>query len=71
MKLSRNLALSCEILAAHKLRTLLSVTGVVVGVGLADGEVVLELDTGKRVNMADVSHVGLPATAAVADPISD
>jgi putative ABC transport system permease protein len=33
MKLSRNLALSCEILAAHKLRTLLSMTGVVVGVG--------------------------------------
>ena len=33
MKLSRNLALSCEILAAHKLRTLLSVTGIVVGVG--------------------------------------
>ena len=33
MKLSRNLALSCEILAAQKLRTLLSVTGIVVGVG--------------------------------------
>ena len=33
MKLSRNFALSCEILAAHKLRTLLSVTGIVVGVG--------------------------------------
>lgn len=33
MKLSSNLALSCEILAAHKLRTLLSVTGVVIGVG--------------------------------------
>jgi putative ABC transport system permease protein len=32
MKLSRNVALSCEILAAHKLRTLLSVTGVVVGI---------------------------------------
>ena len=32
MKLSRNIALSCEILAAHKLRTLLSVTGVVVGI---------------------------------------
>ena len=32
MKLSRNIALSCEILAAHKLRTLLSVTGIVVGV---------------------------------------
>jgi putative ABC transport system permease protein len=33
VKLSRNIALSCEILAAHKLRTLLSVTGIVVGVG--------------------------------------
>jgi len=33
MKLSRNLVLSCEILTAHKLRTLLSMTGVVVGVG--------------------------------------
>jgi putative ABC transport system permease protein len=33
MKFSTNLLLSCEILAAHKLRTLLSVTGIVVGVG--------------------------------------
>jgi putative ABC transport system permease protein len=33
MKLSRNVILSLEILAAHKLRTLLSVTGIVVGVG--------------------------------------
>ena len=33
MKLSRNIALSCEILAAHRLRTLLSVLGIVVGVG--------------------------------------
>ncbi len=32
MKLSRNIALSCEILIAHKLRTLLSVTGIVVGI---------------------------------------
>jgi len=32
MKISRNIALSCEILAAHKLRTLLSVTGIVVGI---------------------------------------
>ncbi|NLE36906.1 MAG: FtsX-like permease family protein [Pirellulaceae bacterium] len=32
MKLSRNIVLSCEILAAHKLRTLLSVTGIVVGI---------------------------------------
>jgi putative ABC transport system permease protein len=33
MKLSRNVILSVEILAAHKLRTLLSVIGIVVGVG--------------------------------------
>lgn len=33
MKVSTNFLLSCEILAAHKLRTLLSVTGIVVGVG--------------------------------------
>ncbi len=32
MKLSQNIGLSCEILAAHKLRTLLSVMGVVVGI---------------------------------------
>jgi len=32
MKLSRNIVLSLEILAAHKLRTLLSVVGIVVGV---------------------------------------
>lgn len=32
MKVSKNVALSCEILAAHKLRTLLSVTGIVVGI---------------------------------------
>jgi putative ABC transport system permease protein len=33
MNLSRNYLLSCEILLAHKLRTLLSVIGIVVGVG--------------------------------------
>jgi len=32
MKLSRNLALSCELLAAHRLRTMLSILGIVVGV---------------------------------------
>jgi len=32
MRISRNLWLSCEILAAHKLRSLLAVTGVIVGV---------------------------------------
>jgi putative ABC transport system permease protein len=33
MKFSKNIALSCDILAAHKLRTLLSVIGIVIGVG--------------------------------------
>jgi putative ABC transport system permease protein len=33
VKYSQNLILSCEILAARKLRTLLSITGIVVGVG--------------------------------------
>ncbi len=33
MKVSRNLLLSCEILFAHKLRTVLSLLGIVVGVG--------------------------------------
>jgi len=32
MRLTRNLLFSCEILAAHKLRTLLAITGVIVGV---------------------------------------
>ena len=33
MKLSKNIVLSCEIMAANKLRTLLSMLGIVVGVG--------------------------------------
>ena len=33
MKLSRNVILSIEILTAHKLRTFLSIIGIVVGVG--------------------------------------
>ncbi len=43
MKLSRNVVLSCEIMAAHKLRTMLSVLGIVVGVGA----VVLMVSAGK------------------------
>ena len=43
MHLSRNAVLSCQILAAHKLRTLLSLTGVVVGVGA----VILMVSVGK------------------------
>jgi len=45
MKLSRNVLLSCEILAAHKLRTFLSVIGIVVGVG----SVVLMVSAGQGV----------------------
>jgi putative ABC transport system permease protein len=41
--LSRNALLSCQLLAAHKLRTLLSLTGVVVGVGA----VILLVSVGK------------------------
>ncbi len=43
MKLSRNIGLSCEILAAHKLRTLLSMLGIIVGVAA----VVLVVAAGK------------------------
>lgn len=43
MKLSRNVILSCEIMTAHKLRTMLSVLGIVVGVGA----VVLMVSAGK------------------------
>ena len=43
MKLTRNLVLSCEILAAHRLRTLLSVAGIVVGVAA----VILMVSTGR------------------------
>ena len=43
MKLSKNIALSYEILAAHKLRTLLSMLGIIVGVGA----VVLMVAAGK------------------------
>lgn len=43
MNLVRNAALSCEILAAHKMRTLLSVSGIVVGVAA----VVLMVSAGK------------------------
>ena len=43
MRSSRNAILSCEILAAHKMRTLLSMLGIVVGVGA----VVLMVSAGK------------------------
>jgi len=43
MRFSKNAVLSCEILAAHKMRTLLSMLGIVVGVGA----VVLMVSAGK------------------------
>ena len=43
MRFSKNAILSCEILAAHKMRTLLSMLGIVVGVGA----VVLMVSAGK------------------------
>jgi hypothetical protein len=43
MKFSKSLTLSLEILAAHKLRTLLSVLGIVVGVAT----VILMVSAGK------------------------
>jgi len=43
MRFSKNAILSCEILAAHKMRTLLSMLGIVVGVGV----VVLMVSAGK------------------------
>jgi putative ABC transport system permease protein len=53
MKLSRNIALSLEILAAHKLRTLLSVTGIVVGVGA----VVLMVSAGRGAEKQIVDRI--------------
>jgi flagellar basal-body rod modification protein FlgD len=42
------------------------VTGIVVGVRLVDGDVKLDLDTGKSVFLMDVSQVTLPS-----DPVAD
>jgi putative ABC transport system permease protein len=53
MKLSRNIVLSLEILAAHKLRTLLSVTGIVVGVGA----VVLMVSAGRGAEKQIVNRI--------------
>jgi len=53
MKLSRNIVLSLEILAAHKLRTLLSVTGIVVGVGA----VVLMVSAGRGAEKQIVDRI--------------
>ena len=53
MKLSRNIVLSWEILAAHKLRTLLSVMGIVVGVGA----VVLMVSAGRGAEKQIVDRI--------------
>jgi putative ABC transport system permease protein len=53
MKLSRNIVLSLEILAAHKLRTLLSVTGIIVGVGA----VVLMVSAGRGAEKQIVDRI--------------
>ena len=53
MKLSRNIVLSLEILVAHKLRTLLSVIGIVVGVGA----VVLMVSAGRGAEKQIVDRI--------------
>jgi putative ABC transport system permease protein len=57
MRLTRNLVLSCEILAAHKLRTLLSVTGIIVGVAAVI--VVVSAGQGAEQRILDrIRHMG-------------
>ena len=53
MKLSRNIVLSLEILVAHKLRTLLSVIGIVVGIGA----VVLMVSAGRGAQKQIVDRI--------------
>ena len=53
MKLYRNIVLSLEIIVAHKLRTLLSVIGIVVGVGA----VVLMISAGRGAEKQIVDHI--------------
>jgi putative ABC transport system permease protein len=53
MKLSKNVLLSCEILAAHKLRTGLSVLGIVVGIAA----VVLMVSVGKGIEKQIVDRI--------------
>lgn len=54
MQFSRNAMLSCQILAAHKLRTLLSMTGIVVGVGA----VILMVSTGRGAEKRILDRIG-------------
>jgi putative ABC transport system permease protein len=58
---SRNAILSCQILAAHKLRTLLSMTGVVVGVGA----VILMVSVGRGAEKRILDRIGKLGTDLV------
>jgi putative ABC transport system permease protein len=61
MHVSRNAVLSCQILAAHKLRTLLSMTGIVVGVGA----VILMVSTGRGAEKRILDRLGKLGTDLV------
>lgn len=61
MHFSRNAILSCQILAAHKLRTLLSMTGVVVGVGA----VILMVSVGRGAEKRILDRIGRMGTDLV------
>jgi putative ABC transport system permease protein len=54
MHLSRNAVLSCQILAAHKLRTLLSMAGILVGVGA----VILMVSAGRGAETRILERIG-------------
>ena len=58
MQFSRNTILSCQILAAHTLRTLLSMTGVVVGVGA----VILMVSAGQGAERRILDRIGKMGT---------
>ena len=61
MHFSRNAALSCQILAAHPLRTLLSMAGVVVGVG----SVILMVSVGRGAEQQILDRIGRMGTDLV------
>jgi putative ABC transport system permease protein len=61
MHFSRNAVLSCQILAAHKLRTLLSMAGIVVGVGA----VILMVSAGRGAETRILERIGRLGTDLV------
>jgi putative ABC transport system permease protein len=61
MHFSRNAILSCQILAARKLRTLLSMTGVVVGIGA----VILMVSVGRGAEKSILDRIGKLGTDLV------